>query len=219
MQEQPTNHPPHTHHRIAHVRIHRPVGRAMHHARRAARAPTMAVRPDDRFGMLRHRGHNGADPNWASSEYATREQRRPSDHMTPRRLRPCRHPMHSGSMSNTQTPYRTHTTALRMCAYLAPLVAQCIMLAALLLRQQWLFALMIGSGCCATAATMVLTLLQSRPTSFVSGMLRHRCHNGADAAAVTPHVLRQRCGRRTHAVACLRHHQRGHGPCMHRHHA
>ncbi len=56
-----------------------------------------------------------------------------------------------------------------MCAYIAPLVAQCIMLAALLVRQQWLFALMIGSGCCATAATMVLTLLQSRPTSFDSG--------------------------------------------------
>lgn len=110
-----------------------------------------------------------ARPNWASPEYATREQRRPSDHMTPRRLRPCRHPMHSGCMSNTQTTHRTHTTALRMCAYIAPLVAQCIMLAALLVRQQWLFALMIGSGCCATAATMVLTLLQSRPTSFDSG--------------------------------------------------
>ena len=110
-----------------------------------------------------------ARPNWASPEYATREQHRPSDHMTPRRLRPCRHPMHSGCMSNTQTTHRTHTTALRMCAYIAPLVAQCIMLAALLVRQQWLFALMIGSGCCATAATMVLTLLQSRPTSFDSG--------------------------------------------------
>lgn len=112
---------------------------------------------------------SAARPNWASPEYATREQRRPSDHMTPRRLRPCRHPMHSGCMSNTQTTHRTHTTALRMCAYIAPLVAQCIMLAALLVRQQWLFALMIGSGCCATAATMVLTLLQSRPTSFDSG--------------------------------------------------
>lgn len=122
---------------------------------------------------------SAARPNWASPEYATREQRRPSDHMTPRRLRPCRHPMHSGCMSNTQTTHRTHTTALRMCAYIAPLVAQCIMLAALLVRQQWLFALMIGSGCCATAATMVLTLLQSRPTSF---------DNGADGAHTPAHA-------------------------------
>jgi len=46
-------------------------------------------------------------------------------------------------MSTTQATHRTRTTALRMCAYIAPLVAQCIMLIALLVRQQWLFALMI----------------------------------------------------------------------------
>lgn len=77
--------------------------------------------------------------------------------------------MHSGGMNHTQATHHTRTTALRMCAYTAPLVAQCIMLVALLVRQQWLFALMIGSGCCATAATMVLTMLQSRPTSSDSG--------------------------------------------------
>lgn len=90
-------------------------------------------------------------------------------------------------MSTTQATHRTRTTALRMCAYIAPLVAQCIMLIALLVRQQWLFALMIGSGCCATAATMVLMLLQSRPTpSESSGDSPHSTAYASGAIGENP---------------------------------
>lgn len=95
--------------------------------------------------------------------------------------------MHSRVMSTTQATHRTRTTALRMCAYIAPLVAQCIMLIALLVRQQWLFALMIGSGCCATAATMVLMLLQSRPTpSESSGDSPHSTAYASGAIGENP---------------------------------
>lgn len=45
---------------------------------------------------------------------------------------------------------------VRLCAYGAPLAAQCVMLAILLAQRQWLFATMIASGCIATLASFVL---------------------------------------------------------------
>lgn len=45
---------------------------------------------------------------------------------------------------------------VRMCAYGAPLAAQCVMLAMLLAGRQWLFAMMTASGCVATLASLVL---------------------------------------------------------------
>lgn len=44
---------------------------------------------------------------------------------------------------------------MRACARLAPLAAQCIMLAVMLLQRQWLFAMMIGSGCVGLAAALL----------------------------------------------------------------
>lgn len=51
---------------------------------------------------------------------------------------------------------------VRMCAYGAPLAAQCVMLAMLLTQRQWLFAMMTASGCVAALASLVLMTAAGR---------------------------------------------------------
>ena len=62
-------------------------------------------------------------------------------------------------MKNGTTRDTGHTARMRrlqLCAYAAPLVAQCVMLMMLVIQRHWLFAMMTGSGCVATLASLML---------------------------------------------------------------
>lgn len=60
-----------------------------------------------------------------------------------------------GALARTQQLNR-----LRTVAYAMPLIAQIMMIVMLLIQHQWMFAMMIGSGCIATAATLLISSVQ-----------------------------------------------------------
>lgn len=60
----------------------------------------------------------------------------------------------------SQSPALRRNQLIRMSALTAPLCAQIIMVIALLVQHQWLFAMMIGSSCIATAASLYLQYAQ-----------------------------------------------------------